>query len=219
MAVEIEVVDANNPEPRILKRAARLIAKGEVVVFPTDTCYIFAANALEPEVVTKVFNLKGRSYSNPIHVAVSSIKMAKKYAYVNKAAQQLARNFLPGALTLVLPKKEIIPSLLVAGRNTVGIRIPDNRVILNLIMMTSLPLTATSANTSGQPAPYSVQEIVDQLGEAAENVALVLDQGILTTRDLSTIVDLTVDPPQVLRQGRITEQEILQALKSVWNSD
>lgn len=212
MAVEIEVVDANNPEPQILRRAAWLISRGEVVVCPTDTGYALAANALEPEAVTKVFNLKGRSYSNPIHVAVSSMEAAEKYACINKTAEHLAHYFLPGALTLVLPKKEIIPSLLVAGRNTVGIRIPDNRVILELSAMTNLPLTATSANTSGQPTPYDTKEVVQQLGEAIKQIALVLDQGPLVPSGTSTIVDLSVKPPQILRHGRISEQELLKIL-------
>ena len=214
MVVNIELIAADNPDAGILERAARLISEGKVIVCPTDTGYAFAANAIDPEAVTRVFALKGRSYANPIHVAVNSVTAAEKYAHVNKAARDLARSFLPGALTLVLPRKEIIPALLVAGLNTVGIRIPDNRIILDLAEMTNLPLTATSANASGQPAPYSVQEIVCQLGEAAGNVALVLDQGPLATRDISTIVDLTVDPPRILRHGRIGAQEILDALDS-----
>lgn len=215
MAVKREVVKASNPSLQVLRQAAHLIAKGEVIVCPTDTGYAFATNALEPEAVVRVFNLKGRSYSNPIHVAVSSMGAAEKYAYFNKAAEHLARSFLPGALTLVLPKKEIIPSLLVAGRNTIGIRIPDNRVILDLASMTNLPLTATSANISGRPTPYSAQEVVNQLGEAIKNVALVLDQGPLPTRAVSTIIDSTVSPPQLLRQGRISWEEIQQVLKSI----
>ena len=215
MAVKIEIVNANKPSLWILRRAARLIAKGKVIVCPTDTGYAFAANALDPKAVVRVFNLKGRSYSNPIHVAVGSLEAAGKYAHFDKAAQYLARSFLPGALTLVLPKKEIIPSLLVAGRDTVGIRIPDNRVILTLAAMADLPLTATSANISGKPTPYSVQEVVNQLGEATENVALILDQGTLPMRELSTIVDLSVSPPQLLRQGRVSWLELRQVLQSL----
>jgi len=215
VAVKIEVVNANKPSLRILRRAARLIAKGKVIVCPTDTGYAFAANALDPKAVVRVFNLKGRSYSNPIHVAVSSVEAAEKYAHFNKAAEYLARSFLPGALTLVLPKKEIIPTLLVAGRDTIGIRIPDNRVILDLAAMTDLPLTATSANISGKPTPYSAQEVVNQLGETIEKVALILDQGPLPMRELSTIIDLTVSPPQLLRQGRVSWLELRQILQSL----
>jgi len=215
VAVEIVLVNANKPSSRILKRAARLIAKGKVIVCPTDTGYALVANALDAKAVVKVFNLKGRAYSNPIHVAVNSIEAAGKYAYWNKVAEHLTCNFLPGALTLVLPKKELISPLLVAGRDTIGIRIPDNKVILDLATMSNLPLTATSANISGQPTPYSVQEVIEQLGEAVENVALILDQGLLPVRGLSTIVDLTVSPPQLIRQGRVSWLELRQTLQSL----
>ncbi|HUU65046.1 MAG TPA: L-threonylcarbamoyladenylate synthase [Dehalococcoidales bacterium] len=215
MVVDIEVVDANKPSPRILNRAAHLISKGKVIVCPTDTGYALAANALDARAVLKVFSLKGRAYSNPIHIAVSSMEAAEKYARLNKTAEHLAHSFLPGALTLVLPRKEIIPSLLVAGLDTIGIRIPDNRVILDLAVMTNLPITATSANLSGQPTPYSAKEVAEQLGETIKNVALILDQGPLPVHGLSTIVDLTVSPPQLIRQGRVSWLEIWQVLQSL----
>ena len=218
MAVKIEVIDADNPDSQVLRQAAKLISEGEVLVCPTDTGYAFAANALDEKAVDRVFNLKGRAYSNPIHVVVSSIEEAGKYAHLNKAAEHLARSFLPGALTLVLPKKEIIPSLLVSGRNTIGIRIPDNRVILNLAAMTNLPITATSANISGRPTPYTAREAVEQLGENIESVGMVLDQGPLPLPGLSTIIDLTVSPPHLLRQGRISWAEIQKVLQSLQNS-
>ncbi len=218
MTVRIETIDAYNPDFRILEQAARLITKGEVLVCPTDTGYAFSANGLDPKAVARVFNLKGRSYSNPIHVAVSSIEEAGKYAHINDAARHLASRFLPGALTLVLPKKETIPAMLVAGRDTIGIRIPDNRVILSLAEMTALPLTTTSANISGQPAPYTTEVVVEQLGEAIDNIALILDQGLLATRELSTIVDLTVSPPQLIRQGRVSWLEIREVLKLLRSS-
>jgi L-threonylcarbamoyladenylate synthase len=215
MATRIKVVDANNPDPQLLRRAAALILLGEVVVCPTDTGYALAANALDPNAIRKVFVLKGRSYLNPIHVAVSSMGEAEKYACVNEAAECLARNFLPGALTLVMTKKEIIPSLLVGGRDTVGIRIPDNRVILDLAAMTDVPLTATSANASGSPTAYTIQEIEDQTGEILKQAALVLDQGALYPRDISTIVDLTTTPPHVIREGRVTCEELRKVLPSL----
>jgi L-threonylcarbamoyladenylate synthase len=214
----IEKIDAVNPDDRILKQAARLIIKGEVLVCPTDTGYAFSASALDTRAIASVFNLKGRSYSNPIHVAVSSIEDAEKYARINEAARHLARHFLPGALTLVLPKREIIPALLVAGRDTIGIRIPNNRVILSLAEMTALPLTTTSANISGQPTPYSVEEVTGQLEETLQKVALVLDQGPLPARELSTIVDLAVSPPQLIRQGLVSWLEIREVLKELQGS-
>jgi len=215
MPVEIEEIKAGKPSARVLRKAARLIRKGAVIVCPTDSGYALAGNALDTRAVVKVFNLKGRAYSNPIHVAVSSLEMAERYAHINPEAEQLAHSFLPGALTMVLPRKEIVPSLLVAGRDTVGIRIPDNRTILDLVSITDLPITATSANVSGQPTPYSVPEVLNMLGEAVEQVALILDQGLIVSRGLSTIVDLTVSPPQLLRQGLVSWLEIRQVLQTL----
>jgi L-threonylcarbamoyladenylate synthase len=212
VTVKIEKVDAANPDIKILERAAKLIARGGVIVCPTDTGYAFSANALDTRAVTRVFQLKGRSFSNPIHIAVGSIEEAEKYAHVNESARYLAGHYLPGALTLVLKKKETIPSLLVAGLNTVGIRIPDNKVILRLVEKVGKPLTTTSANISGKPTPYAVDEITAQLGDSIQNVALILDQGPLAMRDLSTIVDLSVTPPQLIRQGRLSWLDIREVL-------
>ncbi len=203
MKTKIEKVDASNPDEKILEHAAKLIAKGEIIVCPTDTGYAFVTNALDARAVAKVFHLKARPFSNPIHIAVSSVTEAEKYAVFNDAAHFLAAHYLPGALTIVLPKKDTVPSILVGGLNSVGIRIPANRVILRLAEITGLPLTATSANASGKPSTYSIEEITAQFGENMPQVAMVLDQGPLKMREVSTIVDLSVTPPQLIRQGGI----------------
>jgi L-threonylcarbamoyladenylate synthase len=212
VVVKIENVDAANPDEKTMARAVKLISRGEVIVCPTDTGYAFSANALDSRAVAKVFHLKGRSFSNPIHVAVGSIEEADDYAYVTEDARYLAGHYLPGALTLVLRKKETVPALLVAGLGTVGIRIPDNKIILQLVTGVGKPLTTTSANISGRPAPYAVDEIIKQLGDSLQEVALILDQGPLARRDLSTIVDLSVAPPQLIRQGRLSWLEIREVL-------
>jgi L-threonylcarbamoyladenylate synthase len=219
VTVKIEKVDADNPDIKILERAAKLIAKGGVIVCPTDTGYAFSVNALDSRAVAKVFALKGRAFSNPIHIAVGSIEEAGNYAHVDEAARYLAGHYLPGALTLVLKKKEIVPSLLVAGLNTVGIRIPDNKIMLSLVAKVSKPLTTTSANISGKPTPYAVEEITAQLGDSIQNVAMILDQGPLARRDLSTIVDLSVSPPQLIRQGRISWLDIREVLNRIQKPD
>ena len=205
-------VDAFSPDTEIVERAAGLIKRGEVVVCPTDTGYAFAANALDTRAVARVFDLKGRAFTNPIHVAVPSIEEAEKYAVVDDAARYLAGHFLPGALTIVLAKKDGVPPMLVAGLDTVGIRIPDNNVILGLAGAVGKPLTTTSANVSGRPAPYSVDEIKAQLGDNMSRIALVLDQGPIRTREVSTIVDLSVSPPQLIRQGLVSWLEIREVI-------
>jgi len=207
-------IDAANPDSGILKQAAALVAQGEILVCPTDTGYAFSANALDPGAIERVFRIKGRDYANPIHIAVSSVKEAAKYAYWNGAAEHLAQRFLPGALTLVLPRRESVPSLLVNGLDTIGVRIPDNKIILGVSTETGLPLTATSANRSGLPTPYTTAEIMEQLGEDIEEVAMVLDQGEIRPHELSTIVDLTVIPSRLIRQGRIRWEEVSSVLRA-----
>jgi L-threonylcarbamoyladenylate synthase len=213
MKTKFEKIDAVNPDPKVLEQAAKLILKGEVIVCPTDTGYAFSANALDVRAVAKVFQLKGRVYSNPMHIAVSTIEDADNYAYVNEAAKYLAKRYLPGALTLVLKKKGIIPPMLVANLNTVGIRIPDNAAILKLAEMTGKPITTTSANISGKPGTYAVEEVTAQLGASMDQVAMVLDEGPIKVREVSTIVDLDANPPQLIRQGKISWLEIHESLK------
>lgn len=217
--VVIEKVDAAAPDVKVLERAARLINRGEVVVCPTDTGYAFSANALNARAVARVFQLKGRSYTNPVHMAVASIEEAERYADVNEIARQLARRFLPGALTIILPKKEIIPSILVADMNTIGIRIPKDLIMLELIGKAGRPLTTTSANISGHPTPYSVEEIIGQMGDNISGIAMILDRGPIPGRELSTIVDLTASPPQLIRQGLVSWLEVREIINRFQHRD
>jgi len=219
MKTKIEKLDAANPDEKILEHAAGLIKKGEIIVCPTDTGYAFSTNALDQRAVTKLFHLKGRTFSNPIHIAVNSVVEAEKYAVFNEAARYLASHHLPGALTLVLPRKETISPMLVAGLNTVGIRIPDNKIILRLAEITGLPITATSANISGKPGTYAVEEITTQLGESLDQVAMVLDEGLIKRREVSTIVDLSKSPPQLIRQGRIGWVDLREAVNMFYHTD
>jgi L-threonylcarbamoyladenylate synthase len=213
MKTKIEKIDALNPDLKTLEQAAKYILKGGVIVCPTDTGYAFSANALDVQAVARVFQLKGRVYSNPIHIAVSKIKDGENYAYLNEAARYLAGRYLPGALTIVLKKKGIIPSMLVAGLDTVGIRIPDNAAILKLSEISGKPITTTSANVSGKPGTYAIEEVTAQLGESTGQLAMILDQGPIKVREVSTIVDLAANPPQLIRQGKISWLEIRESLK------
>ena len=214
MAARIVNIDANNPDAKIIEEAASLILKGEAIVCPTDSGYALSADALNKEALRKVFAIKGRDFANPIHIAVNDLEEAENYAEVSDAARCLAEKFLPGALTIVLPRKQTVPSLLTAGLPTVGIRIPNNRVILALARLACRPLTTTSANISGMDTPFSAQEAVDRLKTAISQIALVLDQGPLAPLGTSTLVDLSVTPPRILRQGQIKDEDIIRALSS-----
>ncbi len=212
--VRVEKIDPLAPDAALLKLGADFILRNEVLVCPTDTGYAFGANAVNETAIDRVFSLKGRSFNNPIHITVSSVEDAAKYAHVSEAAAYLMRRFLPGGLTLVLPRRDTVPARLVGGLDTVGIRIPDNRVILGLASLSGVPITSTSANISGRPTPYDVGDILEQLGKEADRLALVLDQGPLPLRGLSTIFDLTFDSPKLIRPGMVGRERIEAALDS-----
>jgi len=219
MASKIAKIDPAAPDEEMLRQAARLVKRGEIVICPTDTGYALTANALDTRAITKVYRLKGRPYANPIHVAVGSIDAAEKYAHVTAAARYLAGHYLPGALTLVLKKRETVPSMLVAGLETIGIRVPDNAVILRLAELTGLPLTTTSANISGRLPTYTAAEVIAQFGQDIGGAAMMIDQGPLGVRELSTIIDLTASPPQLIRQGRISWLELREFLQRLPDGD
>ena len=212
MTARIEKVAAGRPAAA-LDQAARHLKKGGVVVCATDTGYAFAANALDQRAIAAVFHLKGRSFNNPIHIAVGSIEEADRYAVVNEEARYLAARHLPGGLTLVLKRRENVPAMLVAGMGTVGVRIPDSPTVLALVARTGFPLTMTSANASGQPSTYAVSEIQAQYGPGLDGVAMALDEGPIKRREVSTIVDLTVRPAKLIRQGLVSWLELREELK------
>ena len=206
-------VNPVHPEGDIIERAVSLIKQGEIIICPTDTCYILAVNALDALAIQKVFQLKRRSYRKPIHVVVDGLGAMRKVAFVNTAARVLTRQFLPGPLTLILKRRNIIPSLLVAGLSTVGIRIPNNLVVLSLAKEGGVPLTATSANVSGAPVCYNTSDIIKQFGDQMKGISLIVDQGPLPSVKPSTIIDLTYTPPKVLREGPIAGSLLLKVVK------
>jgi len=205
-------IDASNPEELAVDVAARLIREGRVIVYPTDTTYALGANALDSAAISLIFELKGRPADKPMHVVVSDLEVAEKYVVLNESARILAQKFLPGPLTLILPKKGIVPDILVAGRQTLGIRIPDNKICLMLAQKAEVPITATSANLSGQENLYSINGMVEQFGSRLDQVDLIIDQGPLPQRPPSTLIDLTISPPVILREGPISGAELLKAL-------
>ncbi len=200
--------DPVNPNEEILDKASELIRAGKLVVVATDTSYMLSANALDVRAIRKVFELKGRPFKKPIHVIIADIEMAKDISCWTEEAELLSREFWPGPLTLVLKKRDIIPSLLVGGGSLVGMRIPANYIARSLSAKAQLPLTATSANLSGGEEPYSLRSITAQFGKKAQEISLFLDQGELPRVKPSTLLDLTSLPPKILRAGAISKEVI-----------
>lgn len=190
--------------------AADIMKRGGMVLYPTDTTYALGVNALDVEVVDKVFQLKGRDYTKPIHVVVRDMEQASQYVTVSDLARKIGEHFLPGALTLVLAQKAAttIPPLLVAGESTLGIRIPDQPICRILSQAVDFPITTTSANRSGMPNTYDVAAIRDQLGADFEQIELVIDAGAVGG-GVSTVIAVEADSIRLIREGAIPFIEIL----------
>lgn len=194
------------PDAKMIRIAVDAIHRGELVIFPTETVYGLAADALNEEAVAKVFKAKNRPESEPLPVQVGSIDDVLKVAtYLPERARDLAMKHWPGPLTLVLARNPGLPSALTAGRETVGVRIPDHPVALALLKMLGSPIVATSANVSGNPAPVSADDAIAEIGES---VSVVLDSGVSRLGVASTVVDVSVVPPKVLRLGTIGVDEL-----------
>jgi L-threonylcarbamoyladenylate synthase len=187
-------------------RAAELLRDGEVVALPTETVYGLAAHALDENAVAKIFKIKGRPAHNPIIVHVASNEMGK-CCVKNwpKLADELSKSFWPGPLTLVLPRAEKIPGNVTAGGATVGIRWPSHPFIQAVIRECGFPLAAPSANLSNQISPTNAGHVRAQL---AGKIPLIVDGGQSHVGIESTVLDLTVSPPHILRPGMIHAESL-----------
>lgn len=198
------------PDEAAIAAGAKALAAGRLVAFPTETVYGLGANALDPDAVAAIFAAKGRPTDHPLicHVA-SADALAPLVAEVTPAARALAGAFWPGPLTLVMPRSRAVPDAVTGGRDTVAARVPAHPVALALLRAFDGPVAAPSANRFGRPSPTSASDVADELGDA---VAVILDGGPCEIGIESTVVDLTTTPPQVLRPGRISAEQVAQVL-------
>lgn len=198
------------PDEAAIAAGAKALADGRLVAFPTETVYGLGANALDPDAVAAIFAAKGRPTDHPLicHVA-SADALAPLVAEVTPAARALAGAFWPGPLTLVMPRSRAVPDAVTGGRDTVAVRVPAHPVALSLLRAFDGPVAAPSANRFGRPSPTSASDVADELGDA---VAVILDGGPCEIGIESTVVDLTTTPPQVLRPGRISAEQVAQVL-------
>jgi L-threonylcarbamoyladenylate synthase len=190
-----------------VSRAVELLRAGEVVALPTETVYGLAANALDATAVTRIFEVKGRPAHNPVIVHVASVDMARScVAQWPALAQKLAMAFWPGPLTLVLPRAAVIPPAVTAGGATVGVRWPSHALIQAVIRECGFPLAAPSANLSNRVSPTCARHVRQQLGN---RIPLIVDGGPSPVGIESTVLDVSVTPPRLLRPGTIHEQALV----------
>jgi L-threonylcarbamoyladenylate synthase len=212
--VSVRIVPA---EQGIAEAAERLRA-GQLVAFPTETVYGLGANALDPEAVARIFAAKGRPSTNPLIVHVPDAAGARELAAEwPEAAKKLAARFWPGPLTLVLPRTDAIPDIVTAGGPTVGLRVPSHPVALELFRTAGVPVAAPSANRSEEVSPTTAQHVADSLGPFVDDL-LILDGGPTTVGLESTVLDVTTDPPRILRPGMVTAPMLREVLGDVAES-
>ncbi len=177
---------------------------GNIVVLPTDTIYGIACDALNEEAIEKVFKIKGRNYNKPLNLHLNKKSDINKYAYIsNNMESKIIDKLMPGALTLVMKKKNTVSNILTSNLNTVGIRIPDNDLISDIIDKLGSPLVLTSANISNEKPLKNIKEI-----SKIKDIKYVVDMGPLNNGIESTVIKVENNKVIILREGKISKEEI-----------
>ncbi len=190
-------------------RAAEIIRNGGLVAIPTETVYGLGASALDDGAVKRIFEVKGRPQDNPLIIHVSSADELDAWCRdIPDAARRLAAEFWPGPLTMVLKRRSVVPDRVTAGLDTVAVRCPDHPAALETIRLAGVPIAAPSANLSGKPSTTTAQHCIHDL---TGKVDAILDGGPCRVGVESTIVDMTVSPPRILRPGGITAEQLERA--------
>ena len=189
----------------LLERAADILRRGGLVAYPTDTVYGLGADPRNDEAVRRLFEAKGRPAEQSVPLLIASADdLPRLAAEIPKAARSMMDAFWPGALTIVLRKAATFHSMAVG--DTVGLRVPDHPVPRELSRLLGAPITGTSANRAGGPEPLTAQDVGSQLGK---RVDLLIDGGRCPGGRPSTVVDCTVDPPRIVREGGISREELV----------
>lgn len=196
----------NNTDYSKLIEPANIIKNGGIAIFPTETVYGIGANGLDKNAVKRLYNAKQRPLNKPISLLVSNIDMIETVAKdITDLEYAIIKNFFPGPLTIILKKKEIVPDILTAGSDTIGIRMPANDISLKLIDYAGIPIATPSANISGRPSGTNLKDIMKDFDG---KVDCFIDDGPSKIGLASTIVKVIDNVPHILRQGSISLDEI-----------
>jgi L-threonylcarbamoyladenylate synthase len=202
----IKVGSSGNPEGAISK-AGEILLSGGLVAYPTESFYGLAADATNETAIRRLFLAKKRSPGSPVLILIPTAEVLDKYVHhIPPIALQLIKKFWPGGLTLVFEAGPNISPLLTSGTGKIGIRLSSNHVATALTRAIGVPISGTSANLSGEPPCRNADEVRRSLGNGVD---LILDGGETKGDIGSTVLDVTVDPPRILRQGMVSQDEIL----------
>jgi L-threonylcarbamoyladenylate synthase len=206
-------VDPDRPDVASIREAAAVLRHGGLVAFPTETVYGLGAHALDVSAVARIFEAKGRPFTDPVIVHLASVEQLATVARdIPTIARDLAAAFWPGALTLILNKVEAVPDVVTAGLSTVGVRVPSHPIAHALLAEASIPVAAPSANRFSRPSPTLAEHVLTDL---TGRIDLLLDGGPSTIGVESTILDLSVTPPVVRRPGGVLLHQIKAILPDV----
>lgn len=206
---EIIKIDPDSPEKETLEIAAETIRAGKLVVYPTETVYGLGADATSDGAVSQVFNAKLRPLDNPISVAVNSLEMARRVGEIPSRVEGLFAGILPGPLSFIVRARSGLSESVSAGTGKIAIRVPSHKVALKLIGKVGGPITSTSANVSGEPAPKTAEEA---LGQLRNRVDLILDADPASIGKPSTVIDVSGERLKVIREGPIPAAEVRKVL-------
>lgn len=184
-----------------LEQCVETLKQGGLLIFPTETVYGIGANAYNEQAVRKIYEVKQRPNEKPLSIMVSNINEIEKYAIIsNDIERKIIEKYMPGPITIVLKKKPGVFDYISSGKETIGIRIPDNEIILKILEQSKLPIVAPSANISGKPSGIILEEI---LKDFDGKVDICINGGQARLSEPSTIVEVINNKPVILRQGRI----------------
>lgn len=211
--MEIIKISPKRVERKKIDHIVKHLKKGGVVVLPTDTSYGLAVSALNPRAINRAYKVKKRTRNKPLSVIVRDIDQAKRYGVIDRRTRLLFNKFLPGKLTIIVKRKGKLPKNLTGGRDLVGLRIPDCRIIEKIMEKVNFPITATSANVAGDIEPYSVGEILKQYKNRKQKPDLIVDVGGLRKNKPSTIIDVSKEKIKLIRKGPIKFKDVVNTLK------
>jgi L-threonylcarbamoyladenylate synthase len=199
----MQIINLNQtPAPQAIQQAVTVLEQGGLVIYPTETLYGAGVEATNQQAVNKLLAYKSRREGKPLSIAVCDQVMAERYVELSPQAQDLYQRFLPGPYTIVSKNKGVVAQGVASEFDTLGIRVPDHKLILNLVKALDKPITATSANSSGQRRPYQVNHILNNISnQQRQLIDLVLDAGQLKPNPPSTVIDTTLSTPLTMRRG------------------
>ncbi len=193
--------------------SAEALRNSGVIVYPTDTLYGLGANGFDEKAILKVFEIKKQNHNKPMSVIVKDMKMARRIAYIDSKTEKFLNRIWPGPITVVLRKKDIIPCILTGNEETIGIRIPKSDFISKLAENLDFPITATSANISGENNLLHPSEIIEKFSNSEFSPDLFINSGEIKNPAASTIVDLSRKTPKILREGIIGKKKTQELFK------